>query len=181
MKTHKKREQFELCNDEALTRSVGEWEGWLKKLRYEGRAWFEGNLSSVRARFMDFQDKLRSHFQVEESIIFPFFRRHIPRTDAPVDLFSSEHREIMVLMRTVMEIIRTVELSPALLCPGQETVRLSEMGVYLTSYVRHHLAVENAILKKAWGELRSCEKEALRNLVEAKVAKGKAGGVSWKR
>jgi len=170
MNTQKKKQPFGLCNDKALTRSLGDWETWLKKLRYEGKPWFQSNIGGVRAHFADFQDKLGRHFQIEEGVLFPFFQRHVPRTEAAVNLFLSEHREMMALLHTVMGVVRLLEVSPPLSCPGQESVRLSEMGVYLSGFVRHHLAAENAIFKQAWSELRACEKKALKNLVAGKAA-----------
>ncbi len=161
---------FDFCDDQAVLGGLSDWEDWLWRLRYEGKAWFSNNLWSARARFLDFQKKLHAHFHLEERVIFPFFCRHIPRMSECVVFFASEHREIMVHLHGVKDKMRSLEMNPPRGTPGQETLKLAEIGVYLACLVKHHLQAENKLFQEAWRELRPSERNLLlRNL---KVEKG---------
>lgn len=136
----------------------------LTHLRYEGKLLKEPNVKSVQILAYGLDFALERHRHIQEEIVFPFLRTHIPRHEAAISLLKAEHAEIKNHQEKLKQDTLKISRIPS---PLQET-RLYEAGIYLVTLLRHHIGLEKkSIDQSLQNELREDEKEVIRKRIEA--------------
>lgn len=154
--------------EEKLAETTEDLKKALIHLRYEGKLLKEQNLKSIQILIYALANVLERHLYVQERIVFPFLRTHIPRHEAAILLLKAEHEEIKIHQEKLRKAMGEM---PGIPGPLQEAV-LYEEGIYLVTLLRHHLFVEKRNIDPSLEkELREDEKEIIHQRIEIWLAK----------
>ncbi|MBI4352680.1 MAG: hemerythrin domain-containing protein [Candidatus Omnitrophica bacterium] len=149
-----------------IDREVHRLEEALFKLRYEGKNSLGKNLKELHETLEFFETNLVSHMALEEDVLFPFFRRHVPKLESLILLLGSEHENLkkdLDRMKVFLADFSRRRTSP----PGEALERLKEKGMYFVYLLRSHLHVEGeSVYRAIEKELRRDEKKELVRRIE---------------
>lgn len=166
-KTRTSRNLEELLEDAAETlEKIERLREILTNLRYEGRHRLGKNLRQAEEVLDFFNGELMEHVDLEEGVVFPFIKNHIPKLEPLILLLSSEHEEFKRNLRSFEFWLNELAKGRANLDHGRLIEKARETGNYLTYLLRNHLQEESEILYRvADQELRFSEKKELRRQV----------------
>ena len=134
----------------------------LVNLRYEGRHRLGKNLKEADEVLAFFNGELAEHVELEEKVIFPFVKSHVPKLEALILMLSSEHEEFRRNLRSFEFWLGELAKEKANLDYGRLIEKVRETGNYLTYLLQNHLQEESEILYRvADQEFRSGEKREL--------------------
>ncbi len=147
------KEAAKIINEAARLHKV------LVHLRYEGKPTRGKNLKAAKSSILSFSKILKGHRELQEKVVFPYLRVHIPKHDPAIRFFCADHRAI----RRDKEKLRSLigRASKKLLEAGKFR-GIQKKGAYLAGLVRHHLELERkSVLKAIRNELRPEEKKEI--------------------
>lgn len=145
----------------------------LVNLRYEGRHRLGKNLKEADEVLAFFNGELTEHVHLEEEVIFPFIKSHIPRLETLILMLCSEHEEFRRNLRSFKFWLGEVAKGKSNLDHGKLIEKVRETGNYLTYLLQNHLQEESEILYRvADQELRSKEKKELCSRVRKRMKPG---------
>ncbi len=134
----------------------------LTRLRYEGKAALGKNVSDARKALAFFQSDLICHFEVEESILFPYAETHIPKLEPFTSLFRSEHEDFRKNLFAFQAMLGDLLSDKKHAQDGLLQGKLQNTGLYLIYLLRNHIQGESTSLYRAIRqELRQSEKKEL--------------------
>lgn len=169
MPNAKKRDvfdQLELEHQRSL-RALTQFSEVLKRLRFEGRAQWPGNLRRLRRLMLFFKDKAARHMRVEEKTLFPFLEAHIPRLEPLIGLLLSEHEDFRLVFKDIERALRAFGGGGHL--AALQTIHAR--GAYLACLLRSHLWAESEVLYSvASRQLRPEEKKRLAQSIHGRNA-----------
>jgi len=142
----------------------------LVNLRYEGRHRLGKNLKEADEVLAFFKGELADHVDLEEKVIFPFVKSHVPKLEALILMLCSEHEEFRRNLRSFEFWLDELAKGKVNLDHGRLMEKVRETGNYLTYLLQNHLQEESEILYRvADQELRSDEKRELERRVRDRL------------
>ncbi len=134
----------------------------LVNLQYEGKYRLGKNLKETGETLALLQRHLTQHILREESFLFPFFIKHLPKVEPLVFFLSSEHKKLKSHLQNFKVLLK---ISSKTANYSNHSL-LIEKGIYLTCLLRDHFQEESKILYAvADKELRSDEKRLLAKML----------------
>ncbi len=134
----------------------------LTDLRYEGEYLLGKNLNKVVEVLEFLKNELIWRIDVEEDVLFPFLKSHLPRLESVIALFRSEHRDFRRSLDEIQGLMARLKRGRDLRKQRRAIEAIVETGMYLTYLVRNHvLAEEESIYKVIDLELKLDEKRKL--------------------
>lgn len=133
----------------------------LARLRYEGKPSFGKNLKKTRASLALFLKHFQSDTDLEEKVVFPFLKKHVPKLSFMLQILEEEHGD---LRRNVALLERlTRQLGKKSAAQGSPVVdRLIQKGNYVHYFLRNHSSAENECVYRVLdSELSPAEKASL--------------------
>lgn len=116
----------------------------LRDLRFEGAYNQKKNIREIGRLTRFFNGEVRRHMRLEERVLFPFIRSHIPRLDPILCLLLSEHQDF----RNSLYALRVAVSASGR--PGLDKAdlvqRIHENGTYLNCLLRSHFWLETQSL-----------------------------------
>lgn len=159
---------------EGTLHKLDELQELLLHLRYEGKHLLGKNLKRGEEVSSFFEGELSRHMALEEEVLFPFLKNHLPRLEPLILLLTSEHEEFKRCLRTFRFWLKELSQNKNPLSQGRILEEVKESGTYLTYLLESHLQEESGILYRvADEELRPGEKREL--VRQAKQHKRKEG------
>lgn len=151
----------------------------LTHFRYEGKVCRGKNLKAVRGAIQELTSKLRAHKTLQEKIIFPFLKKHIPRQEAVAHVLETEHEDIAVSQRSLkVSLSKLSKNSDDHAAAGAAY----QTGIYLVALLRHHLKFEKKILHQSLlKELLKQEKREVSTRIEGWLHNQKNNGEGAQR
>ncbi len=138
----------------------------LKKLRFEGRQHLAKNAARTYSALVILKERLFSHIQEEEDILFPFFLRTLPRLEPVQYLLFAEHKEFRDKVKDVLTQLKRLGSDRQAAANGALIHRTYSEGIYLTCLVVSHMKVKShRLYKTIENELKADEKRKLLNLL----------------
>ena len=134
----------------------------LTKLRYEGRASFGRNVKEIRHAFIFFNLELSHHIQIEEDVIFPFLKIHIPKLESVIHLLEAEHADFGENLESFELSLKLLAKESADLNRGSLVEKIRQLGTYLIYLLTSHARAENqSVYQVLMKELKPQEKKEL--------------------
>ncbi len=134
-------------------------------LRYEDRPWFDKNIIKKAKKVLQLlHAELFHHCCVEEKIVFPFAKSHLPKLESVIRFLEAEHQDFKKHVRHLNHLFN----HPSNMSAGEESgawiQKVNEAGNYFIYLLRRHLEVRHENIDKAIDqELREDEKRELAN------------------
>ncbi len=138
----------------------------LKKLRFEGRQHLAKNVARTYSALVILKERLFSHIQEEEDILFPFFLRMLPRLEPVQYLLFAEHKEFRDKVKDVSAQLKRLGSDKQASSNGELIHKIYSEGIYLTCLVISHMKVEShQLYETIESGLKAGEKRKLLNLI----------------
>ena len=134
----------------------------LTRLRYEGKPRLGINLRQADRTFA-FLHQVLQQFSIEETVIFPYWVRHIPRLEPAVRMLQAEQDEFQAGFKKFERSFRRVEKPKP---DGRACNELWENGMYLFYLLNHYLRAEKRIYETGFKKLRPDEKKELKKRIQ---------------
>lgn len=151
-----------------------------QRLRYEGVSHLRSNVDAASSALQALLGSLMACILLEENEIFPYISKHIPRYEAMLCYFRSEHQEFKERLRLLKERVDALAENPT-----KERAGLNDFyieSLYLASHVRVHIQDEKEKLYLVIDdELHESEKKTLLGRIGKVLRGGRAGVDTWKR
>jgi hemerythrin-like domain-containing protein len=129
--------------DAEMLRKAKELDMTLNSLRHEGKYAWGQNLKKLSRILKYFDSDVARHMRVEEKVLFPFLRKHVPKLEFTLYLLKAEHADFEEKIKFLKKLI--VRLKRKL--SGHECRNtLNEAcatGVYVIYLLRNHVEVES--------------------------------------
>lgn len=159
--------------DKLTLRRLDRFQTAVSHLRFEGRHERGKNLAAIRSAVAFFEKEVTPHMKEEETTLFPFLRRHIPRLEPVLCLLLSEHEDFRQSLAELKRLLSKLNRGGS---PFGAIDQIREKGTRLAVLMRSHLWAEQEMVHKTAGkELRPEEKRALRALLNNR------GGIHGRR
>ncbi len=174
LKSHAFPDPFD-CASHSLLKHINSFESLLLHLRYEGKPSIGKNIKNVRIAFGLLGRELEGHFQIEEKLIFPFLKVHVPRLEPAIRMLSSDHDEIKRCTKKLKEKLMRVRYAGEKKTGDwhKDIFEIHTAGKFITYFLKTHLKVEENLIRPAMSrELHSDEAAQLRERAE-QIMKGK--------
>ena len=140
----------------------------LSNLTYEGKPSFGKNIMKIEESIEFFREKLFPHMDFDETVIFPFIERHIPKYEQTIRFLIAEHRELRDNFESFESLCTKLKERKSDINRRKIIDKLRDKGIYLFCVIRNHLQGENeSIYKAAQAQLRESEKKELLSKVSA--------------
>ena len=139
-------------------------------LQFEGKSSVGRNLKQLRSVLGFFQGKLMKHMKLEEQVIFPFLKSHVPKLDSVLGLLCSQHEDFKGNFEDLQ--LFAGMLSNQISKSGYSKIirKLREVGTYLIYLLRHHIQLEHQnVYNMINCELSRNEKRELERRVKEKA------------
>ncbi|MBI4549516.1 MAG: hemerythrin domain-containing protein [Candidatus Omnitrophica bacterium] len=140
----------------------------LTNIRYEGKLSLGKNLKEANRLRLFFNRVMRHHARLEETVIFPFLEKHVPKMESVIRLLRSEHADFEKTLIEFNASLRAVDREND---AGKRLLSLEKMqetGTYLIYLLRHHLYNENvSVYKTISRDLNPEEKKILVRKIRA--------------
>ena len=140
----------------------------VNNLVYEGRTSFGKNIIKIEEGIEYFREKLFPHMDFDETVIFPFIERHIPKYEQTIRFLIAEHRELRDNFESFESLCKKLKERKSDINRQKIIDKLRDKGIYLFCVIRNHLQGENeSIYKAAQEQLNESEKKELLSKVRA--------------
>lgn len=131
----------------------------LTRLTYEGKFRLGRNLNEARRLLQFFSGELVNHMQIEEKVLFPFLKTHVPRLESVICLLRSEHEDF----RRSFGDFKTLLGKLSSKCNGTNRAKLigkiKETGTYLIYLLKNHSQLENKSIYQAIDQVLHAEEK----------------------
>ena len=142
----------------------------IQNLQYEGKASFQKNMRNIGQTVDYLKALFLRHMDLDDEVIFPFARAHVPRLEVMITFLNAERHELRSQLETFEVLFHHLTADT----PWEEheriTGQLKEKGVYVVCVMRNHIQTESeGIYNVLDRELHGCEKKQLVRLIRAKI------------
>ena len=132
----------------------------LTRLRFEGKQQLGKNLRETGELLGFFQKEVQDHMRLEEKVLFPFLRAHIPRFEPMIYLLLSEHADFRNSLKELKNDFSKMKRFAGY--PDKAIRNMTEHGKYFICLCRNHQWAESeSLYKVAIKELQPAEKRLL--------------------
>ena len=147
-------------HNDTLRKTV-ELEDALLNLRFEGKASRGKNLRMAREVFRFLETELLHHMRMEDEVVFPFLKTHVPRLEPVIRRLVAEHRDFEKNLGRFGQNLGTAAKGTSE-GPGRSIEKVRENGTYLIYLLRNHIQTESqSVYSVIDRELRVDEKKDL--------------------
>ena len=134
----------------------------VNNLQFEGKASVGRNLKQIRSSLDFFCSSLVKHIDLEEKVLFPFLKSHIPKLEAVIHLVVTEHEDFRHNFEDLKLFLDSLSDQMPEADRAKMTKKIQDTGTYLVYLLKNHLRVESkAIYGVADQELKADEKKKL--------------------
>jgi iron-sulfur cluster repair protein YtfE (RIC family) len=112
----------------------------------QGKRWEE-----AEAHYKTFQEGMESHFQAEETLLFPAFESATGQTDGPTQVMRSEHARMLALLAAMAQSIHARDADEYI---GQAETLLIMMQ-------QHNVKEENILYPRCDGSIAPADSQRL--------------------
>ncbi len=135
----------------------------LTRLRYEGRHLLGRNLKSVEEILDFFNGELNWRIYIEDEVIFPFLKAHLPKLESLVCFFAAEHAHFRKTLKEIEQLLKDLSRSKEASSQARTTEKIIQAGTYLLYLLRNHIYAEDgSIYRMMDRDLNLQEKRILR-------------------
>ena len=158
----------------------------IQNLQYEGKVSFQKDIKDIEEIVRGLKKILFAHMSLDEGVIFPFARRHIPRLDPMISFLNAERNEFRNQLETFEFLVGKLTEEESALEHEKIFGQLREKGVYVVCIMRNHIQAESeGVYKVLDQELHVREKAELYKFINKNIrgysAKGEHITMNFKR
>jgi hemerythrin-like domain-containing protein len=155
-------------DNQAVMKKADQLHDVLNNLIYEGKASLGKNAAKIEETIEFFRENLFPHMNCDETVIFPFVERHLPRYEQTIRFLAAEHRELQDNFESFECLYKEFKKEKKDFNRQKIIDKLRDKGIYLFCVIRNHLQGENeSIYKAAQEQLNESEKGELLSKVKA--------------
>ncbi|MBI4358800.1 MAG: hemerythrin domain-containing protein [Candidatus Omnitrophica bacterium] len=151
--------------EEAHKSAFGEikkFEEAASNLQFEGKTSIGRNLKQVRSSLDFFRSSLLQHIDLEEKILFPFLKLHIPKLESVIHLVVTEHEDARRNFDDLELFLDSLSNQMSEMDRAKMMKKVQDTATYLVYLLKNHLRVEDkGIYEVAGHELKVEEKKEL--------------------
>ena len=147
--------------DRQMLRKVEQFRQILARLKYEGEPLLGGNVKRFRGILNFFNSDVMDHILIEEKVLFPFLKFHIPKMEMTIHLLLADHEDFKRDVRVLGKLLTRLERSTTAASRSGIIGSLQETGMHLVYLLRHHVDVES---KSIYRDERLILQERLRKM-----------------
>lgn len=142
----------------------------IQNLQYEGKVSFQKNIRNIGDSVESLKKIFLKHTALDDEIIFPFARKHIPRLDAMISFLNAERNELKSQLETFEILFHHLVDKKGKLEHYKISEQLKDKGIYVVCIMRNHIQAEREgvynVLDK---ELNILEKKKLYTLLKKNI------------
>lgn len=132
--------------------------------------------SKTENSLVSLEQKIKCHIDVQEHVIFPFLKKHIPACKPFLLLFCSEHREMIHSLNKLEFWLDRAKRNSSSGKPSDDVEEINEYTSFLFCLCHHHLTAEDQTLfEKLQIQLTKSEKVVLDRLIQTHTHKQHSG------
>ncbi len=156
------RQKIEIHQEKALQTADRLYEA-LHNLRYEGKIFLKRNIRIIQEAVDFFKEEHISYIRLDEEVIFPFLRVHIPKLEQMLDVLQAENNEFREKLAELEGLFRQLKSEASDSGRFRKIMEnICDQGTYLFCLVRNHMQVKaEAVYKVMDRELHQDEKRSL--------------------
>ena len=132
-----------------ILRKTDSFRKTLTNLHYEGKPFVGRNLKQTRELTVFLTQEVLRHFKLEEKILFPFLKKHIPKLEPVIRFLEVEHADFRMQLKNFQKSLRRLSKSRGNLDRGEITEKIRDLGIYMIYFLRNHVQAEDGTLYKA--------------------------------
>lgn len=146
---------------------VTQFDHALTDLRYEGKPRLGKNLKRLQETSDSLGQETQKYFKLEEKVLFPFFKRHIPKLEPVICLLELERKGLKDYLRNFQRTLKKASRKNTPAVKSRLMERLRERGVYMAYFLKNHILAESSVVfKKVCADLRPDEIAQLREQIK---------------
>ena len=168
----KKKEALELVRElerghDETFQKTNQFYNLLIHLRYEGKASLGKNIHEAGEVLNFFKGQHSEHMELEEDVIFPFLKTHVPKLEPVIHLLHAEHQDFKRNLKTFEHLLEELVKEKYDLNSQYILEKIRDTGTYLIYLLRSHNQSESdSVYKVIDQELHTDEKRELCNQIE---------------
>lgn len=139
----------------------------IQNLHYEGKMSFQKNTRIINETVQHLKPILTNHMNLDDQVIFPFARTHIPILEPAINFLKAERNEFTAQLESFEILFQEFiqRNNGTVICMLLEKLR--EKGTYVVCIVRNHMQAEIEMVYKVLDQkLKLAEKKLLFRLMQ---------------
>lgn len=113
-----------------------------------GNAHFKKNLERARKTAAFLSRRVKQYVKAEESIVFSFLEKHVPKLDLLILHFQTEHKSLRDNLRSLERLLKTLSGKGSSLKRAEMVRRACSIGIYSMHLFKYHLKSEGKCIEE---------------------------------
>ncbi len=147
---------------QVVLQKLDEIDGAINNLKYKGKIFRGRNMKTIEKNVKCLKSKLSQHIAIDEKVIFPFLKKHIPKLEPLLYFLRAERKEFESSLKNFETLFEKLKDEEGGCIKGDTIRQLNEKGLYVICIMRNHIQMETQSVYKPIGRhLRPEEKKDL--------------------